>query len=67
VNSAINTIVGMISGIIGSNNDGLQSSLNNYHNPVITKESKVMPLVYIYLVLTVAVLLFAVMAVTAKK
>lgn len=57
----------MISGIIGSNGNGVQDSLNRYNNPVVTAESKVMPLVYVYLVLTLAILFFAVMAVTAKK
>jgi len=57
----------MFSGILGSNRGGVQESLNRYHNPVITQESKVMPLVYVYLILTVALLFFAVLAVTAKK
>jgi hypothetical protein len=57
----------MFSGIIGSNGNGVQDSLNRYNNPVVTVESKVMPLVYVYLVLTLAILFFAVMAVTAKK
>lgn len=65
--SAINTIVNMFSGIFSTTGKGVQDSGNRYHNPVYTEESKVMPLVYVYAILAVALLLFAVFAVTAKK
>lgn len=57
----------MFSGIFSTTGKGVQDSGNRYHNPVYTEESKVMPLVYVYAILAVALLLFAVFAVTAKK
>lgn len=67
MNNALNTIIGMISGIIGTGGKGITDAQNVYNNPVYTKESEVMPLVYVYLILAVALVLFSVFAATAKK
>lgn len=67
MNEAINTIIGMFSGILSTSGQGVQASNNVYNNPVYTTESKVMPLVYVYLILAVALVLFAVFAATSKK
>lgn len=67
VNEAINSIVGIFSGILGGSDKGVQASTNVYNNPVYTSESEVMPLVYVYLILAVALVLFGVFAATAKK
>jgi hypothetical protein len=63
----INSIIGMISGIIGTSGKGVTDAQNVYNNPVYTNESEVMPLVYVYLILAVALVLFSVFAATAKK
>lgn len=67
MNEAINTIVGVFSGIIGSSGNSGSASENRYNRPVFVSESKMMPTVYIYLAITAALLLFAVFAATAKK
>jgi hypothetical protein len=67
MNEALNTIIGMISGITGTGGKGVQDAQNVYNNPVYTTESKVMPLVYVYLILAVVLVLFSVFAATAKK
>ena len=57
----------MFSGILGTAGKGVNVSETVYNNPVYTGESKVMPVVYIYLILAIAIALFAVFATTAKK
>jgi hypothetical protein len=57
----------MFSGILGTAGKGVNASETVYNNPVYTAESKVMPVVYIYLILAIAIALFAVFATTAKK
>jgi hypothetical protein len=66
LNEAINSIIGIFSGIVGTGGKGVQNADNRYNNPVYTTESQVTPLVYVYLLIAVSLLLFSIYSVSRK-
>lgn len=63
----VNLLVGVFSGIIGTAGGGVSGPSNYYANPVQVKESKTMPWPYVYLALTVLLLIVSIFALTRKK